>query len=145
MTTHISKEVLIKASPERIYKVIEDPALASELNPNLTLLSTTPSPVGGFDNTWEYRMSGMKFNGETKITIAQRPYQTVYETTGGVPSTWAWRLQPEGEYTRVSLSLDYKMPGSFFGGAFNKLVLERQNNKDIETQLANLQRLSESN
>lgn len=35
------------------------------------------------------------------------------------------------------------MPGSFLGVALNKLVIERQNEKDIEGQLAALKRLSE--
>ena len=51
---------------------------------------------------------------------------------------------PQGDVTQVMLSLTYTVPGSFLGAAFNKLVIEGQNEKDTEAELANLKRLSES-
>ncbi len=141
--THIEKSVVINTPAEKIYDILNDPTRASELNPNLTLLSYTPAAIGGYDNTWEYKMAGRKFSGETKIVEFQPPHRMVYDTTGGIPSHWVWSLQSQEGGAKVSLSLDYTMPGSLLGAVVDKLVIERQNEKEIENQLANLKRASE--
>jgi uncharacterized protein YndB with AHSA1/START domain len=139
----ISKTETIKAPAERVFEVLSDPTLASELNPNLTITSYTPAAIGGFDNTWEYKMAGMKFTGETKMVEVNPPYRTVYETSGGLPSTWRWQLTNTGELTEVSVELDYTIPG-VLNNPLTRPILERQNEKVLENQLANLKRISET-
>jgi uncharacterized membrane protein len=141
--SHIEKSTVINAPAEKVFDLLNDPARAGELNPNLTLLTYTPAAMGGYDNTWEYKMAGRKFSGETKIVKFQPPHRMVYATTGGIPSHWVWTVQPQGSGVKVFLSLDYTMPGSLLGAVVDKLVVERQNEKEIENQLANLKRASE--
>ena len=57
--TLIQKSVTINASVDKVLSVLEDPERQSELNPNLKILSHTPSPLGYFDTKWEYRMAGI--------------------------------------------------------------------------------------
>jgi uncharacterized membrane protein len=52
-------------------------------------------------------------------------------------------INAEAGTTRVALALNYTKPGSFLGAACNKQVMEGQNEKDIERELAKLKRLSE--
>jgi len=141
--SHIEKSAVINAPAEKVFDILNDPTRASELNPNLTLLTYTPAAMGGYDNTWEYGMAGRKFSGETKIVEFQRPQRIAWSTAGGIPSHWVWTVQPQGSGVKVSLSLDYTMPGSLLGAVVDKLVVERQNEKEIENQLANLKRASE--
>ena len=89
-------------------------------------------------------MAGMKFSGESTVTAYEKGKRIVFESKGGIDSRWEWTINAEASTTLVSLVLTYTMPGSFLGAALNKLVIERQNEKDIEGQLANLKRLSES-
>ena len=140
----IIKSATIQAPPERVFEVLADPTLASEMNPDLTIISYTPSPIGGFDNTWEYKMSGFKFKGDTKMRVVEKPYNTTYETTGDLPSTWKWQLESQGEATTVRVELDYKIPG-ILNNPLTRPMVERTNEKVITNQIANLKRLSETN
>ena len=142
--TLIQKSVTINAPVENVLAILEDPERQSELNPNLKLLSSRPSPLGFYDTTWEYTMAGMKFSGESTVTAYEKGKHIVFESKGGIDSRWEWTINAAGSTTLVSLVLTYTMPGSFFGAALNKLVIEGQNEKDIERQLANLKRLVES-
>lgn len=142
--TLIQKSVTINAPVENVLAILEDPERQSELNPNLKLLSSRPSPLGFYDTTWEYTMAGMKFSGESTVTAYEKGKHIVFESKGGIDSRWEWTINAAGSTTLVSLVLTYTMPGSFLGAALNKLVIERQNEKDIERQLANLKRLVES-
>jgi uncharacterized membrane protein len=141
--TLIQKSVTIDAPVDTVLAILEDPERQSELNPNLKLLSHRPSPLGFYDTTWEYKMAGVKFTGESTVTAYERGKRIVFESKGGIDSRWEWTINAEAN-TQVSLALTYTMPGSFLGAAFNKLVIEGQNEKDIERELATLKRLSES-
>ena len=141
--TLIQKSVTINAPAERVWEILNDMGLQSELNHNLTILSHTPALLGGNDSTWEYKMAGMKFSGKTTITEFVRPMREAYDTKGGIDSHWEWTLTEQRGATEMSLKLTYTMPGSFLGAAFNKLVIQGQNEKDAEGELANLKRLAE--
>jgi uncharacterized membrane protein len=52
-------------------------------------------------------------------------------------------LTAEGDSTRVDLTFDYEMPGGGLGKIADKLVVERTNDKNAETSLANLKALAE--
>ncbi len=141
--TVIQKSITINAPAEKIFDILENMELQTELNPNLKILSYSPAPIGGVNTKWEYKMAGMKFNGETTMREYDRPRREVFDSKGGIDSRWEWTLTSQGDATEVSLRLEYTMPGSFLGAAFNKLLIEGQNEKDIEGQLANLKRLAE--
>jgi uncharacterized membrane protein len=141
--TLIQKSISINAPAENVWEILDDMELQSELNPNLNILSHTPAPIGGQNTTWEYQMAGMKFSGKTTMTEYDRPKREVFASTGGLDSRWEWSLTSQGSTTDAALKLEYTMPGSFLGAAFNKVVIQRQNEKDIEGQLANLKRLAE--
>ena len=141
--TLIQKSVTINAPVDKVLAILEDPERQSELNPNLKLLSHTPSPLGFYDTTWEYKMAGMKLSGESTVIAYERGKRIVFESKGGIDSRWEWTINAQGDTTQVSLELAYTMPGSLLGAALNKLVIEGQNEKDIEGELATLKRLSE--
>ena len=58
--TLIQKSITINAPAEKVWEILDDMSLQSELNPNLKILSHTPAPVGGQNTTWEYKMAGMR-------------------------------------------------------------------------------------
>lgn len=138
----IKKTTAVQAPAERIFGILADPERAQELNPDLVLTSYTPSTIGGFDNTWEYRMSGFKFKGNTRMLVVEKPFVAIYETTGDLPSRWSWHLQSQGDATEVQVELDYTIPG-MLNNPLTRPTVERTNEKVITNQLANLKRLSE--
>lgn len=142
--TQIQKSVTISAPVDKVLSILEDPERQTELNPNLKILSYTPSPLGYFDSKWEYKMAGIPFNGTSTTVAYERGKSIIFESKGGIDSRWEWTITSQGDTTGVSLSLTYTMPGSFIGAAFNKLLIEGQNEKDTEGELANLKRMSES-
>jgi hypothetical protein len=139
----IKKSSTVQAPAERIFGILADPQLAHDLNPDLVLTSYTPSAIGGFDNTWEYKMSGFKFKGNTKMLVVERPYVAVYETTGDLPSRWSWHLQSQGDTTLVEVELDYTIP-KMLNNPLLRPTVEKTNEKVITNQVANLKRLSET-
>lgn len=140
MSHHILHSTLIQATIERVFDLLTDPNHFNQVNPDLTITEATPSALGGFDMCWEYRIGAMTLAGESTIVTFERPHTLVIDTTGGVPSHWVWRLSAEPDGARVELELDYTVPKAL---AFMGKLLEKQNEKSVAMQLANLKRLAE--
>ncbi len=141
MTLRIERQVTIAAPAERIFDLIIDPHQISRVNPDITVLSYTPSPVGGYDIQWEYRFGMMTLAGESKVALYERPHRVVIDTLGGVPSHWDWSLQMQDAESHLMLTLDYSVPPAL---AFMGRLLEKQNEKSVDAQMANLKRLTEA-
>ena len=86
---------------------------------------------------WKYKMSGVSFEGGAEITEAN-PKRMVLKTSGGIPSTWVYEFTPTADGTDLKLSVDYTVPGAALGAIADKLVVERQNQKEVNQSLANI-------
>jgi uncharacterized protein YndB with AHSA1/START domain len=142
MSNLILQSTTIHAPAERVFDLLADPNHFNQVNPDLRITDARPSALGGFDMCWEYHFGGMTLAGESTIVTFERPSKLVIDTTGGVPSHWVWQLSTETDGTRVDLELDYAVPKAL---AFMGKLLEKQNEKSVATQLANLKRLAEGN
>jgi carbon monoxide dehydrogenase subunit G len=85
-------------------------------------------------------MAGISFDITGRVLEHDPPRRHVVETRGGVVSTWAWTLEPEGDGTRISLHMEYTVPGAALGKLAEKLLLG-QNEKAADEGLANLERI----
>jgi uncharacterized membrane protein len=96
----------------------------------------------GTDQRWEltYKMAGISFDITGRVLEHDPPQRHVVETRGGVVSTWAWTLEPEEDETRISLHMEYTVPGAALGKLAEKLLLG-QNEKAANEGLANLERI----
>jgi carbon monoxide dehydrogenase subunit G len=140
MTLRIERQMAIAAPAERIFDLITDPQQLSRVNPDIAVLSFAPSPAGGYDIQWEYRFGMMTLAGESKNALFEKPRRVVIDTLGGVPSHWDWSVQPSGMGSQLLLTLDYSVPPAL---AFMGKLLEKQNEKSVDAQLANIKRLAE--
>ena len=83
----------------------------------------------------------MTLSGESRVVKFERPHELIIDTQGGVPSRWVWSLQPDGDGVHLCLTLDYTVPKAL---VFMGKLLEKQNEKSVEMQIANLKRLAEA-
>lgn len=141
MALRIERQVTIAALAERIFDLITDPRQLSRVNPDIAVLSFAPATVGGYDIQWEYRFGMMTLAGESRNALFEKPHRVVIDTVGGVPSHWDWSLQSNGDESHLLLTLDYSVPPAL---AFMGKLLEKQNEKSVDAQMANIKRLAEA-
>lgn len=127
----------INAPPEQVMEALLDVVAAPEWTPSLEKVWDVQGHGVGCTYEWQYQMGGVSFKGNTEITEATAE-RLVMKTTGGIPSAWVWTLAPAADGTDLDLSVEYTVPGSVLGAIANKLVIERQNQKETNQALANL-------
>ena len=136
--TKVDTEIWIKAPEDKIFEYISDPSNLPEFWPSLVEIKDKQSlPNGGYSARWVYKMLGMQFEGAGEYTkiVANRFF--VIETKGSIRSTIAWTVRPWKDNTRVTLTIEYKIPVPLLGKLAEAIVL-KMNEQEADLILANL-------
>lgn len=135
--SRVESSVTIAVTPEAIQAALEDVAAAPEWTPSLEKVWDIKGKGAGCTYKWNYKLGPTSLDGETEI-VESSSERMVMQTTGGIPSTWTWTISPFGSRTRLHVVVEYTVPGAALGALANKLVIEKQNQKEADQALANL-------
>lgn len=143
---HIEKTILIDAPVETVFQYATTIPKLTEWWASLVEVRKFPQErmAPGVKYEWTYKMVGVKLDGVTEIAALEPNAHVLFKNTGGIPSTLDYRYASEGGKTRVSVVMDYTLPGSVLGKLADKLVVERLNEREAENVLANLKSICEA-
>ncbi len=144
----VTRSVLVKAPPEKIYPLVADPrnwkqwSVWNLRDPAMAI--TYSGPPSGTGAVWEWR-SATEGDGRMSFTRAEAPGLLAYELyfpDFGTTSLGELRLVPEAGATRVSWSMRGNMGRNPFFSWF-ALFADGMVGKDFEAGLANLKAVAE--
>jgi hypothetical protein len=101
------------------------------------------NPVGGKKFNWVYKMAGIRFEGTTTPIEWVPNKRLVVKSAGGIESTFVYDYTPEGQGTRLSMEVDYKVPVPVLGKLAESFIL-RSNEREADTVLANIKDICEA-
>ena len=140
----VVKEIIVSAPVDVVFEYV-----ANFENNVLWIVSVTeifdltpPEPGVGQSYSWTYSLAGIPFKGNSVVTEFEPNKRLVYETMGGINSTWTYLLTAENGKTHFQLQVDYIMPLR----ALSKLAepfLRRMNERETDLSLQNLKELIE--
>lgn len=134
----IEKSIFINASVEKVFDFMLEPTNILVIWPSmLEVKNVQSSPNGGYRYDWVYKMAGMRFEGQTETTEVIQNQRVVAKNESGIPSTFIWTYQPEDGGTRVTVNVDYTIPGAALG-KLAEPIIHKMNEHEGETLLANL-------
>ena len=144
MTT-IHKEIVISASPEGIFEILDDPEAVLRYGPGVTRVSDVQRSEGriGDSTRLTYSVMGLRFPMKFTTLEYSKPSKILARMEGGMRGTFGWNLKPEGSTTRVALDIDYQMRGGILGKVMDRVLVERMNEKNAERMLENLALLAQ--
>lgn len=97
------------------------------------------APAVGDRYLWRYRMYGVDFAGTAFVREVEPGRRFVWETEGGLRARIvAEYLALTARRTRVSLHVDYDVPGGLIGRAVDRLLVEARNVSDGERSMDRL-------
>lgn len=140
----IEKSILIHAPVEKVFAFMAEPKNLPEIWPSLVEVSNVqPLPNGGYSYDWTYKMAGMRFQGQAEWVEFVKNERIVDKNESGIPSTFVWTYQPEDGGTRVTVNVDYTVPGAALG-KIAEPVIHKMNEQEASTLLTNLKALMEA-
>ena len=137
---HIAKSIHIAAPVEAVFDYATVIASIPEWYTSMVEVrnATHPRVRKGASYEWVFKMLGMRFDGKAEYVDVVPNERIVTRTEGGIPSKWEFRYAPDGDGCRVSVTVDYTVPGKLLGKIADKLFIEGHNERDLEHALANL-------
>ena len=134
----VEKEVTVKAPIEKVFRYISEPNNLPEFWPSLMEIKDVQSlPNGGYSARWVYKMLGMRFEGKGEYTKIVPNHWIVIETKGGIRSTMTWAFRSKEDMTRVTLTIEYKVPIPLLGKLAEAIIV-KINDQEGDLMMANL-------
>jgi hypothetical protein len=144
--SHLSTSLRIEAPPPAVFDMIADPARSPEWQTLFVEMGDIAGRPGGIGSSFVgfYRVAGRKLAGRFIVTAAERPrtFQVNGTTTGGW-ARWTTMIEPDGPASRVSVKLEYELPGEIVGSLFGLLTGNRIE-REFRRTYDNLKRLIET-
>lgn len=134
----IKRSISINAPVEKVFAHIEDPVNFPEVWPSMVEVKDVEElPTGGRKFNWVYKMLGIHLEGTSETTEYVANQRIVTKGTGGVASTFVWEFLPEGEGTKLNVSIEYIVPVPVLGKLAEGLIV-KLNEREADTLMANL-------
>lgn len=142
----IIKCIDIDAPVEVVFDYVANPRNALNFMPNFTKFQPCGLPERGLGAKVEAAGSflGMNFKTELEIVEFEQNKKLVSRSTQGVKSTSVWQFKPRPEGgTEVTFVSDYTLPGSKLGWLLDKMLMEKDVEKNTVQTLVNLKKVLE--
>lgn len=142
--TSQTKSVVVHAPVGKVYTYLDDPTHMPEFWPSLVEIKDVHSlPHGGHSNRWVYKMAGVRLEGTSEDVEHVTNERLVAKTKGGVDSTQTWMLEPEGDDTKVTFTVDYTVPIPVLGKLAEAAIV-KLNNHEGDVVMENLKTILEA-
>ncbi len=123
---------------EKVFDFMAQPQNLPEIWPSLQeVRNVQPLPNGGYAYDWSYKMAGVRFDGHAQRTEFVRNQHIVDKNESSIPSTFVWDYRAEDGGTRVTVNVDYTIPGAALG-KLAEPIIHKMNEHEAEIVLANL-------
>ena len=134
----VDKEITFSAPLEKVFNYVNDSGNLPEFWPSLVEIKELQLlPNGGYSSRWVYKMAGIRFEGTSEcVDIVPNQY-IVAETKGGVNSTITWTFRSMEDVTRVTFTVEYKIPIPLLG-RLAETVIQMMNEQEGDLIMANL-------
>jgi uncharacterized membrane protein len=134
----ITKSITINAPVDKVYAFMSVPTNLPEIWPSMIeVKDVQPSPAGGYNFGWVYKMAGMRFEGASETTESITNQRTVTKSTKGIQSTFVWMYEPEDGGTKLTMDAEYVVPVPLLGKLAEAFIV-KQNEHEADVLLANL-------
>ncbi len=105
----------------------------------------TPAPtVVGSISRYVYNMMGVRIKGEHEVLALTPDAHLLVKTISGIDSAFEFIFSPSGSGTRLTIRVDYRLPGALIAQLINRLAIEERNLQDLREGLQNLKTLLEA-
>ena len=143
--TRVEKSIEINASPENVWLAVQ-PENTPQWFEQFKKVEWTSKEAHKKGSTFHVvgEIADMKSDFDAEMIEIKENHQGIWHTTSGnIDGVAEVDLIPIGSGTKLSMSMDYKLPYSVIGKMFDKIRMHKELDKDIEVGLQDLKYILE--
>jgi len=138
------KSIIINAPVEKVFEYIDNPLNDPEWMIGMMEVHEVEGLPGvGRHFHWTFKMVGIPLKGQSTTMEHVPNRRTVTESQGGVSSTWAADVEPEGDGTKLTMKVEYTIPIPVLGKLAEHLI-SKQNQRNLESSMENIKHMLEA-
>ena len=102
----------IKNKPEAVLAFIADVRNRTRYLPSLKSLTDIKGEPAAAGTTWKWKFAvlGHEFEGTARSVKYEPGKAYSFVTEGGLQSTWNYRVEPDGDGTKLSVDVEFQIP-----------------------------------
>lgn len=142
----VEESIDIHAPVEVVFGLIADqPERMAEWWPPIELQErVTPPPTQiGSISRYVYNMMNVTIRGEHEVLAMEPNRHLRVETISGIDSAFDFHFTSIPAGTRLTIRVEYALPGSIVGQLMNRVIIEERNLRDLQEGLRNLKAIAE--
>jgi carbon monoxide dehydrogenase subunit G len=136
----------ISNPPQKVYDFVAEASRATSFIPGLSRIHNVQPATAQPGQTWEYEFDwfGLVVSGNSKCTRSERPKVFEFQTITGNPSTWTYKIEPNGKNAQVTLDVQYEIPGNVVARFASQPIFEKMNQDRARVIISHLKTMLES-
>ncbi len=142
----VEESIDIHAPVEVVFDLIANqPERMAEWWPPIELqerVTAPPTRIGSVSR-YVYNMMNVTIRGEHEVLAMVENQHLRVETTSGIDSAFDFHFAPIPAGTRLTIRVEYALPGSIVGQLMNRVIIEERNLRDLQEGLRNLKAIAE--
>ncbi len=139
----IDTEIIINAPLEKIFRYVSKPSNLPQIWPSVIEIKNEQLlPNGGYSAQWVYKMAEKYLEGTGEYTAMVPNQWFTIKTKGAVDSTITMTFRYVDSKTRVTLTINYRVPSAILGWLARRIIL-KMNEQEADLVLANLRAILE--
>jgi carbon monoxide dehydrogenase subunit G len=144
-TAKTVQSATISAPPKKVYEFLSEPTRATSFIPGLSRIHDVKPATTQPGQTWSYEFDwfGFVVSGNSRCTRSEDPKVYEFQTITGNPSTWTYQIEPDGSNTRLTLAVQYEVPGNVVARFASQPVFEKMNQDRAVEVVANIKAMLE--
>lgn len=144
----VSETIDINAPIEKVFRLVAHmPERMPEWwRPMELHQRVTPAPTSlGSISRYVYNMVGIRIKGEHHAITYEENRRLIVHTISGLESSFSFEFQAvTGFRTRLTIRVEYQLPGAIIGKLISRAALEQRNMEDVRGALKALKTMVES-
>lgn len=140
----ITRTFTINAPVEKVFAFATgDPNNLPKIYPSLIeVKDIEPSPAGGYNFSWIYKMAGMRFEGALETTEYIPNQRIATKSTKGIDAKSVYIYEPDNGGTKITSETEYTVPVPLLGKLAEAIVI-KLNENETNAIIANFKALME--
>ena len=134
--------ILIHAPVAAVYSYINDLSTMPEWLTGLVEVRNLVGDGEGQQCEWTFKLAGIPLHGEAVIIECVTDRKSVHQTIGMIGATWTSLVEPHEGGTKLSIDVEYSLPGAVLGRLAEHLTVRRMSG-DLHASLLNAKDLLE--
>ena len=144
----VTKSIEIEASPEKVFAFINDQEKMNELSKGFSEAKYTSKGPVGVGSTLHIvgKAGGSQAEWDMEITEFEKNKKVSMRSIGasGLKMQGSHTLEPTAKGTRLTMTMEYELPGSILGKIIDKLKVSKDIEKSVEKQLMDVKKALEA-